>query len=192
MRLDRDRDGVARRGCLEGRRPRRRCPRCPVEEHEAGRVQRSPGAVDVSADFAQAGRQRASPLRHLRRPPCARGARRRPSPGRNAGPVVVQSSHHKEPVDFVHSELTFQPGDATPWHYHPGPTLVTVKEGEITFTTGGCTGRTYHAGDSFVEGQSGLVGRAQNTGSTIARVNVVFIVPVGSATTFPVTPVACP
>jgi len=99
---------------------------------------------------------------------------------------------NKEPVDFVHSELTFQPGDATPWHYHPGPTLVTVKEGEITFTTGGCTGRTYHAGDSFVEGQSGLVGRAQNTGSTIARVNVVFIVPVGSATTFPVTPVACP
>ena len=99
---------------------------------------------------------------------------------------------NKEPVDFVHSELTFQPGDATPWHYHPGPTLVTVKEGEITFTTGGCTARTYHAGDSFVEGQSGLVGRAQNTGSTVARVNVVFIVPVGSATTFPVTPVACP
>jgi hypothetical protein len=45
---------------------------------------------------------------------------------------------NQAPVDFVHSELTFQPGDATPWHYHPGPTLVTVKEGEITFTMGNC------------------------------------------------------
>ena len=99
---------------------------------------------------------------------------------------------NKELVDFVYTELTFQPGDATPWHYHPGPTLVTVKEGEITQTTGGCTGRIYHAGESFVEGQSGLVSRAQNTGSTVAKVNVVFIIPVGSATTFPVTPVSCP
>ena len=48
----------------------------------------------------------------------------------------------KGPVDFVHSELTFQPGDATAWHYHPGPTLVTVKEGEITFTHGDCSART--------------------------------------------------
>jgi quercetin dioxygenase-like cupin family protein len=95
-------------------------------------------------------------------------------------------------VDFVHSELTFQPGDATVWHYHPGPTLVTVKEGEITFTRGDCGARTYRAGESFVEGQPGAVGRAQNTGSTVAKVNVVFITPVGSATTFPVDPVTCP
>lgn len=99
---------------------------------------------------------------------------------------------NKEPVDFVHSELTFQPGDATAWHYHPGPTLVTVKEGEITFTMGDCTARTYRVGQSFVEGHPGLVGRAQNTGSTVAKVYVVFITPVGSATTFPVDPVTCP
>jgi quercetin dioxygenase-like cupin family protein len=98
----------------------------------------------------------------------------------------------KAPVDFVHSELTFQPGDATAWHYHPGPTLVTVKEGEITFTHGSCQAVTYHAGQSFVEGQPGDVGRAQNTGTTVARVNVVFIIPVGSATTIPVAPVTCP
>lgn len=99
---------------------------------------------------------------------------------------------NKEPVDFVHSELTFQPGDATPWHYHPGPTLVTVKEGEITFTMGDCSARTYRVGQSFVEGHPGLVGRAQNTGSTVAKVNVVFITPVGSATTFTVVPATCP
>jgi quercetin dioxygenase-like cupin family protein len=98
----------------------------------------------------------------------------------------------KTAVDFVHSELTFQPGDATPWHYHPGPTLVTVKEGEITFTMGNCAARVYRAGQSFVEGQPGRVGRAQNTGSTVAKVNVVFITPVGSDTTFPVAPVTCP
>jgi quercetin dioxygenase-like cupin family protein len=99
---------------------------------------------------------------------------------------------NKAPVDFVHSELTFQPGDATPWHYHPGPTLVTVKEGEITFTMGSCEARTYRVGQSFVEGHPGAVGRAQNTGTTVAKVYVVFITPVGSATTFPVSPVTCP
>jgi len=99
---------------------------------------------------------------------------------------------NKAPVDFVYSELTFQPGDATAWHYHPGPTLVTVKEGEITFTHGDCTTRTYHAGESFVEGQPGDVGRAKNTGSTVTKVNAVFIVPVGSPTTVGVPPVTCP
>jgi quercetin dioxygenase-like cupin family protein len=99
---------------------------------------------------------------------------------------------NKQPVDFVHSELTFQPGDATPWHYHPGPTLVTVKEGEITFTMDDCTDRTYRVGESFVEGHPGRAGRAQNTGSTVAKVNAVFITPVGSATTFPVPAVTCP
>jgi quercetin dioxygenase-like cupin family protein len=99
---------------------------------------------------------------------------------------------NKAPVDFIHSELTFEPGDATPWHYHPGPTLVTVKEGEITFTMGSCEARTYRVGQSFVEGHPGAVGRAQNTGTTVAKVNVVFITPVGSATTFPVSPATCP
>jgi quercetin dioxygenase-like cupin family protein len=98
----------------------------------------------------------------------------------------------KGPADFVHSELTFQPGDATAWHYHPGPTLVTVKQGEITFTHGDCTARTYHAGQSFVEGEPGDVGRAQNTGGTVAQVNVVFVVPVGSPTTIAVEPITCP
>jgi quercetin dioxygenase-like cupin family protein len=98
----------------------------------------------------------------------------------------------KGPVDFVHSELTFQPGDSTPWHYHPGPTLVTVKQGQITFTHGNCATRTYLAGESFVEGQPGEVGKAQNTGTGVAKVNVVFVVPVGSPTTIPVDPVTCP
>jgi quercetin dioxygenase-like cupin family protein len=99
----------------------------------------------------------------------------------------------KGPVDFIHAQLTFQPGDATPWHYHPGPTLVTVKEGEITFTMAGdCSSRTYTAGQSFVEGDPRNVGRAKNTGTTVTTVIVTFVTPVGSAMTFPVAPANCP
>lgn len=99
---------------------------------------------------------------------------------------------NKVPVDFVHAVLTFQPGDATPWHYHPGPTLVTVKEGQITFTMGDCGSRLYTVGQSFVEGHPRVIGRAQNTGSTVATVNVTYVTPVGSATTFPVPGPTCP
>jgi quercetin dioxygenase-like cupin family protein len=100
---------------------------------------------------------------------------------------------NKGPVDFVHATLTFQPGDATAWHYHPGPTLVTVKEGEITFTTAGdCGSHRYTAGQSFVEGDPRNVGRAQNTGTTQTTVYVLFVTPVGAAATVNVDPVTCP
>jgi quercetin dioxygenase-like cupin family protein len=100
---------------------------------------------------------------------------------------------NKQPVDFVHATLTFQPGDATPWHYHPGPTFVTVKSGQITFTHSDCSTRTYNAGESFVEGGGpSEIGRAQNTATTPTTVAVMYVTPVGSATTFPVTGPTCP
>ena len=110
--------------------------------------------------------------------------------GTVATPVSVEvpgvaSFETEGPVDFVHAELTFQPGDATPWHRHPGPTLVTVKQGQITFTLGNCTSQVYQAGQSFVEGHPGTMGRAQNTGTIPAIVNVAYVTPAGMATTFP-------
>ena len=99
---------------------------------------------------------------------------------------------NKEPVDFVHASLTFQPGDRTAWHYHPGPTFVTVQQGQITFQQSDCSTRTYTAGQSFVEGGADNIGRAQNTGTTATTVNVLFVTPVGSAMTFPVTGPTCP
>jgi quercetin dioxygenase-like cupin family protein len=99
---------------------------------------------------------------------------------------------NKGPVDFVHASLTFQPGDRTPWHYHPGPTFVTVQQGQITFQESDCSTRTYTVGQSFVEGGADNIGRAQNTGTTPATVYVLFVTPVGSAMTFPVTGPACP
>ncbi len=80
----------------------------------------------------------------------------------------------------------------TPWHYHPGPTFVTVQQGQITFQESDCSTRTYTAGQSFVEGGSDNIGRAQNTGTTPATVYVLFVTPVGSPMTFPVTGPACP
>jgi quercetin dioxygenase-like cupin family protein len=99
---------------------------------------------------------------------------------------------NKAPVDFVHASLTFAPGDRTPWHYHPGPTFVTVQQGQITFQESDCSTRTYTAGQSFVEGGADNVGRAQNTGTTQTTVYVLFVTPVGSAMTFPVTGPNCP
>jgi quercetin dioxygenase-like cupin family protein len=107
-------------------------------------------------------------------------------------PGLAKFENHA-PVDFVHAQLTFQPGDATPWHYHPGPTLVTVTQGEITFTTAGdCGVRRYIAGQSFVEGDPRNIGRAQNTGTTVTIVTVLYVTPVGSAVSFPVAPQNCP
>ncbi len=99
---------------------------------------------------------------------------------------------NKAPVNFVHASLVFQPGYRTPWHYHPGPTFVTVQQGQITFQESDCSTRTYTAGQSFVEGGSDNIGRAQNTGATPATVYVLFVKPVGSPMTFPVTGPACP
>jgi quercetin dioxygenase-like cupin family protein len=94
---------------------------------------------------------------------------------------------NKAPVDFVHATLTFGPGDRTPWHYHPGPTFVTVQQGQITFQESDCSTRTYTAGQSFVEGGADNVGRAQNTGTTDARVYVLFVTPVGAPMTVNLT-----
>ena len=99
---------------------------------------------------------------------------------------------NKGPVDFVHAMLTFQPGDRTAWHYHPGPTFVTVQQGQITFQESDCSTRTYTAGQSFVEGGADNIGRAQNTGTTQTTVFVLFVTPVGSPMTVNVTGPTCP
>lgn len=105
----------------------------------------------------------------------------------------VAKFENKGPVDFVHASLTFQLGDRTPWHYHPGPTFVTVQEGQITFQQSDCSTRTYIAGQSFVEGGADNIGRAQNTGTTAATVYVLFVTPVGAPMTVNLaTGPACP
>ena len=49
---------------------------------------------------------------------------------------------------------TVQPGGHSGWHFHPGPSLITVKEGTATFYDGDdptCTGHDYTAGTGVID-----------------------------------------
>jgi hypothetical protein len=53
-------------------------------------------------------------------------------------------------------EVTIQPGAMFPWHIHPGPVLVAVKDGDedgaFTFIyADDCVERPYEVGDAFVD-----------------------------------------
>jgi quercetin dioxygenase-like cupin family protein len=57
-------------------------------------------------------------------------------------------------VDLVTQEIAIGPGGHTGWHSHPGPVLVTVKEGSLRLiyaNDASCQGSVYEAGDSFVD-----------------------------------------
>jgi len=78
----------------------------------------------------------------------------------NAGPNLVINSksgvHVKTtgPTDLVTQEIRIGPGGHTGWHSHPGPVLVTVKEGSLRLIYAddtNCVGTVYEAGDSFVD-----------------------------------------
>jgi hypothetical protein len=80
---------------------------------------------------------------------------------------------------------TVQPGGYSGWHYHPGPSLVTVKEGTATFYDGDdptCTPRVYEEGTGVVDDSvdPSHVHILRNEG-TVPLVTVTFqIVPAGA------------
>lgn len=78
----------------------------------------------------------------------------------NAGPNLVVNSKSgvhvktKGSTDIVTQEIRIGPGGHTGWHSHPGPVLVTVKEGSLQLIYAddtNCTGTVYEAGDSFID-----------------------------------------
>lgn len=80
--------------------------------------------------------------------------------GTNVGPNLVVNSksgvHLKTTTstDIVTQEIRIGPGGHTGWHSHPGPVLVTVKEGSLQLVYANdtsCQGTVYEAGDSFVD-----------------------------------------
>jgi quercetin dioxygenase-like cupin family protein len=91
----------------------------------------------------------------IRAPVQARGTLE-PTSGKN---LIVNSKsgvHVKTQgsVDLVTQELVFGPGGHTGWHSHPGPVLVTVKEGSLHLIYAddtSCQGTVYETGDSFVD-----------------------------------------
>jgi len=87
--------------------------------------------------------------------------------------------------DIYIVENTVQPGGQSGWHYHPGPSLITVKTGIATFYDGDdptCTGHEFAAGTGVVDDSvdADHVHLLRNNGS-VPLVTVTFqIVPAGA------------
>jgi len=80
---------------------------------------------------------------------------------------------------------TVLPGGNSGWHYHPGPSLVTVKEGTATFYDGDdptCTPHVYTAGTGIVDDalDADHVHLLRNEGSVNLVTVTVQIVPAGA------------
>ena len=68
-----------------------------------------------------------------------------------------------DPSSVAMAEIKIQPGAAFPWHTHPGPVIVTVKEGELVYVyADDCRERTYPAGTAFVDPGYGSIHSAYN------------------------------
>jgi quercetin dioxygenase-like cupin family protein len=80
---------------------------------------------------------------------------------------------------------TVLPGGHSGWHFHPGPSLVTVKEGTATFYDGDdptCTPHVYTAGTGIVDDalDASHVHLLRNEGSVNLVTVTVQIVPAGA------------
>ena len=63
---------------------------------------------------------------------------------------------------------TVKPGGHSGWHTHPGPSLITIKEGTATFYDGDdptCTPHVYEAGTGAIDLGDGHVHLLKNNGS---------------------------
>lgn len=54
-------------------------------------------------------------------------------------------------AQVIISHITVQPGGHAPWHYHPGPHIVTVKTGTVTILETDCSPTNYPAGTGFFD-----------------------------------------
>jgi quercetin dioxygenase-like cupin family protein len=88
----------------------------------------------------------------------------------------------KDASDVVVQTLTFDPGANTGWHSHPGPVIVSVRQGTVTYYDGKgpCVGRRYPAGTAFIDPGDGNVHTVRNETTEPAQTSAVFFgVPAG-------------
>lgn len=57
----------------------------------------------------------------------------------------------KEGAQVIVAHITVQPGGHTPWHYHPGPHIVSVKTGTVEIYETDCSSTSYPAGTGFFD-----------------------------------------
>ncbi len=67
------------------------------------------------------------------------------------------------PSDIGVVTMTYEPGQSSGWHTHPGLHAVAVVSGTLTVYGPGCTPRTVGPGDSYVGGQELHVTRNETT-----------------------------
>lgn len=94
----------------------------------------------------------------------------------------------KGPTDVLQTELIFQPGGETGWHFHPGPVVVVIKSGALTeHENNGCV-IVHPAGSVFFE-QKDVIHNAINETGGVTDIYATFLSPSG---TQPLIPAANP
>jgi quercetin dioxygenase-like cupin family protein len=107
-----------------------------------------------------------------------------------AAGIELEADHK---IDVAMARVTFPTGSSSGWHYHPGPTVVTVTKGRMTFISDHCVRHRLKPGDTFVEnGGPRDVGRLNNKTGPQGEVTVTFFAPPGGdPLTIPAPPPAC-
>lgn len=96
--------------------------------------------------------------------------------------TIPRSELFDDPATLTVRQMILEPGEALPWHYHPGVGYTVVKSGRLTLEDG-CGGeQTLTAGQAFEE-VHGEVHRAKNVFMFPAEVYNTFVVPAGMPTT---------
>jgi quercetin dioxygenase-like cupin family protein len=96
--------------------------------------------------------------------------------------------HLKGPSDVLQTQLVFQPGGETGWHYHPGPVVVVIKSGALTEThSDGCV--TVHPMGSVFFEMPDEIHNAANETQGVTEVYATFLSPAGAQ---PLIPAANP
>ncbi len=92
--------------------------------------------------------------------------------------------HMKGATDVLQTDLIFQPGGTTGWHYHPGPVVVVIKTGALTeIESNGCM--TVHpAGSAFFESPD-VVHNVINQTGVVTEVLATFLSPTGTQPLIP-------
>jgi quercetin dioxygenase-like cupin family protein len=86
------------------------------------------------------------------------------------------------PADMAVTQITMQPDDVIPWHYHPGRAYVVLKSGTVTEDSGCGSSEVFTAGQAFEEPVP-RVHQVRNTGSVPAELYATIIVPAGQLRT---------
>jgi quercetin dioxygenase-like cupin family protein len=106
--------------------------------------------------------------------------------------TIPDSKLFDGPVKLTVRVLTIKPGEALPWHYHPGHTFIVVKSGTLTVEDG-CGGEKKLTPGQGVEEMNGRVHRGKNVDDTDVVVYDTFITAVDKpiTTNIPATERRC-